>query len=355
MKKIKVLFYGLTHEHAFGKLNTLRGMADECEVVAVFDDRATATTPNFADHPASPGDFRVVTAEEALSLDGVDLVLIETTNADLMAAAGIFAAKGVPMHCDKPCGEAMEPYRTIVETCRERDVPFQIGYMYRSNPALKFARQAVRDGWLGEVSFVEADMNHDYQLEGYPEYISSFKGGILYNLGCHLVDMVLPFVKGPLVSAVPHIGDAPGDPPGSRTRGASLLTFGCGAQALVRTSSHMPGGIDCRRFRVDGTNGTIEICPIERFDGENLKLEMCLKNPAGEYGAGRHTVDFGVIQDRYRDQLLDLVRIVRGEKANDQDYGYDLLVHETTLKACGIMPVKENDDDGKQEGRSSPE
>ena len=26
MKKLKVLFYGLTHEHAFGKLETLRRM-----------------------------------------------------------------------------------------------------------------------------------------------------------------------------------------------------------------------------------------------------------------------------------------------------------------------------------------
>ena len=160
----------------------------------------------------------------------------------------------------------MEDYRSIVETCRSKRLPFQIGYMYRGNPALKFAHAAVRSGWLGEVSFVEADMNHDYQLEGYPEYISSFKGGILYNLGCHLVDMVLPFVGGRLVSAAPFIGDAPGDPPGSRTRASSLMTFEGGAQALVRTSSRMPCGVDGRRLRVDGTNGTVEICPIERFE-----------------------------------------------------------------------------------------
>jgi hypothetical protein len=99
----------------------------------------------------------------------------------------------------------------------------------------------------------------------------------------------------------------------------------------------MPCGIDGRRLRVDGTNGTIELRPIERFDGQSLKLEMVLKNPAGGYGAGCNVMDFGVLVDRYRDQLEDLARIVRGEKENDQDYGYDLLVHETTLKACGIV------------------
>ena len=337
MRKLKVLFWGLTHEHACGKLDTLRNMSEIYEVIGVVDDRGSATRPIFADHPASPGEFPVLSPAEALSLGDVDVVFIETTNADLMKTAAIFADKGVPMHCDKPCGEDLETYRLVVEKCRLKNLPFQIGYMYRGNPALKFARNAVRSGWLGEVAFVEADMNHDYQLEGYPQYISSFKGGILYNLGCHLVDMVLPLVKGGLVSATPFIGDAPGDPQGSRTRGAAILSFDGGAQALVRTSSHMPGGIDGRRLRIDGTNGTLEICPIERFDGVNLKLEMTLKHPAGGYASGHHVLDFGVLCDRYRDQLEDLALIVRGDKANDQDYDHDLLVHETTLKACGII------------------
>ena len=337
MKKLKILFYGLTHEHAFGKLETLRRMDGVYEIVGIVDDRSSATRPYFADHPASPDGFRVLSEEEALALDGVDVAFIETTNADLMKTARIFAEKGVSMHCDKPCGESMEPYRSIVETCRRKNLPFQIGYMYRGNPALKFARNAVRSGWLGDVGFVEADMNHDYQLDGYPEYISSFKGGILYNLGCHLVDMVLPLVRGRFVSAVPMVGDAPGDPAGSRTSGASLLSFEGGTKALIRTSSHMPGGIDGRRLRVDGTNGTLELCPIERFDGKNLRLEMTLKNPAGGYGAGRNVIDFGIIVDRYRDQLEDLALIVRGEKENDQDYDWDLKVHEVSLRACGAI------------------
>ena len=336
MKKLRVLFYGITHEHAHGKMETLRRMPDDYEIVGVFDDRATANTSYFSNEPASPGGFRVLAADEAAKLDGIDVAFIETTNADLMDAARIFADRGIPMHCDKPCGESMEPYRSIVETCRRKDIPFQIGYMYRGNPALKFVRNAVQSGWLGEVSFIEADMNHDYQVEGYAEYISSFRGGILYSLGCHLVDMVLPLAGGRLLSAAPTIGAAPGDPAGSRTRGASLLTFEGGAQALIRTSSRMPCGNLGRRLRVDGDNGTIELCPIERFDGQSLKLEMTLRNPAGGYGAGRNVVDFGVLVDRYRDQLEDLARIVRGDKPNDQDYDQDLKVHEATLMACGM-------------------
>ena len=337
MRKLRTLFYGMTHEHAPGKLETLKRLSDKFEIVAVVDDRKVASL-HFQNETTQADGFRLVTPEEAFAIPDIDVAFVEVTNADLMPIAAKFAERGVAMHCDKPCGEAMEPYRTILETCRAKNVPFQIGYMYRGNPALKFAWQAVRSGMLGDVAFIEADMNHDYGTEGYEKYIATFKGGILYNLGCHLVDMVLPLVRGDFKSAVPLIGDAPGDPAGSRTNCASLLRFE-GTDVLIRTSSHMPGGILRRRLRIDGTNGTLEIRPIERFDGEPLKLEMTLKVASGGYAAGTHVLDFGVLTDRYAAQLEDLAAIVRGDKPNDQDYDRDLKVHELTLKACGT-PLK---------------
>ena len=333
MKRLKVLFYGLTHEHAPGKFETLKRLADKFEVVAIVDDRKTAAR-SFLTDPLQIDGFRLVTPEEGLALD-VDVAFVEVSNHDLMPVAAKLAERGIPMHCDKPCGEAMEPYRTLVETCRAKNLPFQIGYMYRGNPALRFAWHAVRSGILGEVAFIEADMNHDYGSAGYEDYIATFRGGILYNLGCHLVDMVLPMVRGEFKEAIPLIGDAPGDPAGSRTNGMSILRFE-GTDVLIRTCSHMPGGILRRRLRVDGTNGTLEIRPIERFDGENLKLEMTLKTASGGYSAGTHVLDFGVLTDRYAAQLEDLAAIVRGDKPNDQDYDRDLKVHELTLKACGL-------------------
>ena len=62
---------------------------------------------------------------------------------------------------------------------------------------------------------------------------------------------------------------------------------------------------------------------------------MTLKNPVGEYSAGRHEIDFGVQADRYADQLSELARIVRGETPNDPaQYDRDLKVHEIALMMC---------------------
>ena len=126
-------------------------------------------------------------------------------------------------------------------------------------------------------------------------------------------------VRGDLVGTCPHVSVA---------SGCSLLRFE-GTDVLIRASANMPGGVLCRRLRVDGTKGTIDLCPIERFDGKRLTLTLSC-------GDTVKSMDFGVQTDRYAEQLLDLAAIVRGEKPNDQDYDRDLKTHEITLRACGL-------------------
>jgi len=329
-RRLRALFYGQTHEHAPGKLATLKKMRDEYEVVAIVDD-FPRKSPMYRDQVWDTAGCPIVGEAEAWNIPDVDVGFVEVTNCDLMEIAGEFAKRGIPMHCDKPCGEDLEAYRKVVETCRAKNLPMQIGYMYRSNPALRFVWDFVRKGHLGKVGFIEADMNHAYNHDNYAEYMQTFEGGILYSLGCHLVDMVEPMVEGEPVRVTRVLKSAFGYPAGGKTDGTALLEFP-ETTVLIRTACEMPGGILCRRLRVDGTNGTIDLCPIERFDGEELKLLLTLREPAGGYSAGRHEVGFGVQTDRYAGQLRELAEIVRGERPNDQDYDRDLRVHELVLK-----------------------
>ena len=138
-KRLKTLFYGMSHEHAPGKIATLRRLADDFDVVAIADDTARRS-PSFLNSPFDAAGCRVVTEDEAMEMSDIDVVLVETANRDLMEIAGIYAERGIAMHCDKPCGEAMEPYRSVVETCRKKNIPMQIGYMFRVNPAVRFCR-----------------------------------------------------------------------------------------------------------------------------------------------------------------------------------------------------------------------
>ena len=333
-RPLRALFYGQTHEHAPGKLETLKKMLDEYEIVAIVDD-FPRRSPMYRDQKWDTADYPIVSEAEAWKIPDIDVGFVEVTNCDLMEIAAKFAERGIPMHCDKPCGEDFEKYRRVVETCRAKNIPMQIGYMYRTNPALRFVWDFVRAGGLGRIGFIEADMNHAYNHDNYAEYMQTFKGGILYSLGCHLVDMVEPMVKGRPTKVTRILKSAFGYPPGGRTDGTALLEFP-ETNVLIRTACEMPGGILCRRLRVDGTNGTIDLCPIERFDGQELKLVMTLREPAGGYAVGRHEIGFGVQTDRYEGQLRELAAVIRGERLNDQDYDRDLRVHELTLEMAGV-------------------
>ena len=333
-KPLRTLFYGVTHEHAPGKLDSLRKLPDDFDVVAIVDDRP-AKSPTYHNDPISLDGMKIISEDEAWDVEGVDVAFVEVANRDLMEIAARFAERGIPMHCDKPCGETMEPYRSVVETCRKKNVPMQIGYMFRVNPAVQFCWKAVREGWLGDLSFIEADMNHCYGDDSYQRYVGTFKGGILYNLGCHLVDMIEPMTSGMPSHVHSVIGTASGDTPECLNRTAALIEYPS-MDVLIRSCSRAGCGNAGRRLRIDGSNGTIDLCPIERFDGERLVLDMTLLKPAGGYDAGSHAIDFGVQTDRYAEQLRELARIVRGEIPNDPaQYDHDLKVHELTLMACG--------------------
>ncbi|MGC4073812.1 MAG: hypothetical protein QM760_15130 [Nibricoccus sp.] len=99
-------------------------------------------------------------------------------------------------------------------------------------------------------------------------------------------------------------------------------------------------GLHRRNLKICGTKGTIELLPLERFDGQALQLRLTLLEGNEEYVAGTHTVDFGIARDRYEDQLLELAKIIRCEMRNPYTYEHDLLVQEALLAASGYTKWK---------------
>ena len=333
-KPLRAIFHGLRHEHAPGKLETLAKLRDDFEIVAAVDDRA-GTAPAWQAEPSAGEGLRLVSAEEALAMPDIDVVFVETANGDLLDAALPWAERGVAMHLDKPTGEKREPFRRLVERCRAKNVPLQMGYMFRCNPAVRFCLQAVRDGLLGDIVHAEADMNFNAWDPAYARYVSSFRAGVFYTLACHEIDLLVAMMKGDLVRATISVGDAPGDPPGSRTRCAALLEWP-ESTAFLRACSRVPQGIR-RRLRVEGSNGTLELQPIECFSGRPLKVVLHLARAAGPYVAGLHELEFPPQTDRYAGLFLELAAIVRGERPNPVElYDHDLKVHDACLRACGL-------------------
>jgi predicted dehydrogenase len=243
------------------------------------------------------------------------------------------------MHLDKPGGETLAPFKRLIDGCRERSLAVQLGYMYRTNPAINFCFRGVREGWLGEIFQVDAVMSR-YDSDRYREFLADYPGGAMYNFGSHLIDLVVALLGRP-DNVVPFQKATRDD--GLYDNGLAVLEYDR-ATATVRSAIIEADGMMHRRLLVCGTKGTAEVCPLEypgRYREEPLHVRLTLREDAPAYPAGTHIVNVGVMNGRYDDQLIELARIIRGEIENPYSYEHELRVQEALLAAAGYTGWEE--------------
>jgi len=85
---------------------------------------------------------------------------------------------------------------------KETGKVFHTGYMYRYNPYINELIDRVKNGKLGEIISVEAQMNCILSKET-RMWLSSLPAGMMFYLGCHLVDLVLQ-IKGQPQKIIPY-------------------------------------------------------------------------------------------------------------------------------------------------------
>ena len=262
------------------------------------------------------------------------------------------------MHMDKPLGIDQIGYRKMSRICEARGIPLQIGYMFRSNEAINKMVEIARSGIIGDVYSVDADLDHSYGYPKYPEYASHYPGGTAYLLACHVIEWAMPIFDDAIpLKTWSILKPAPGDPEWALTHSLTVMEYPR-ANVTIRVCSR--GTQPCRHIRIDGTNGSMELEPIEDFrtvkhttglnEGlakvDTLEIRMFLKKvntkakKAGYHG-GINRIRFKAPSDRYAGQLQELARIIRGEIPNPPGlYDHDLKVHKVSLDACNL-PTEE--------------
>ena len=339
MEKLNVIQIGIRHEHALGKFTSMKKRPDLFNILGYVDERDFCKSPwltQFFDEKHY-AEYRKMTLEEALNFPGVEAVTVEVPNNDLVPVALKCMEHDLPMHMDKPAGEDLELYKKLLDGCKTKNLPFQMGYMFRGNPAFRFCIRAVREKLIGDVFEIEADMNHCYGSDIYQEYLGKFSGGIMFNLGCHLIDFVVSAMGRP-EKVTPFLKSAPGYPDSIRNNAMAVLEY---PHALVtlRSCSKDACNTGGRSVRVAGTMGTIKFSPVERFDGKSVEIELTMREDNGLFPKGTHTLRFPPQRDRYEVQLQELMQVIRGEAKPSYSYEHDLLVHEVTLAAAGYIPL----------------
>ena len=352
-RKARVVHWGIIHNHSTGKWDAVLKLTNDFVMVGWVDDTASKAMRMVEPNRNNYTNFPCFTPQQVFEEVKPDLIVVETANSDLVEISTEIAKHGIPMHMDKPLGIDQVGYRKMSNICEAKGVPLQIGYMFRSNEAINKMVEIAHDGVLGEVYSVDADLDHNYGYPKYPEYASHYPGGTAYLLACHVIEWAMPIFDDALpLKTYSIIKPAPGDPEWAKTHSLTVMEYPR-ANVTIRVCSK--GTQPCRHIRIDGTNGSMELEPVEDFRGVKhttglpadgfpkvyeLVIRLHLKKDAKGYKAGFQEIRFKAPSDRYAGQLHELARIIRGEIPNPPGlYKHDLLVHKISLDACNLPTV----------------
>ena len=257
-QRVKVGQIGTAHAHAADKIGALRKLVDDFELVGVVEPDAARRAE--AERNAAYSGVQWMTEEQLLATPDVKIVVVETGVSDLVPTASRCIQAGKHIHIDKPGGDSLPPFQQLLEAAEERKLCVQMGYMLRHNPAFQFLFKAARGGWLGEIFEVHGTMSKAVG-DAQRRQFAAYPGGAMFELGCHLIDPLVGLLGKPTnISPFVRRTRAPNDDLADN----QLAVFEYPqCTATVRSSVIEVQGKQRRQFVVCGTEGTIEIRPLE--------------------------------------------------------------------------------------------
>lgn len=329
MRKIKVAQIGISY-HSHG-ITIIKAMRDQPEL---FDVVGYALPENerekFPDRMSVFDGLPELAVDEILNNPEIEAVAVETEEIYLTKYATLAAEHGKHIHMEKPGGTDPVEFEKLINIVKKNKTVFHTGYMYRYNPYITELIKRIKDGEIGDVISVEAQMSCVHQKE-MRDWLTNFPGGMMFFLGCHLIDLILQ-IQGEPERVIPlckssGVGGALGD-----DYTMAVFEYKNGV-SFAKTSAVEPGGFMRRQLVVSGSKGTVEIRPIERVMDDVITTDYreVYGNDWFADSEFKTTEPF----HRYNNMMASFAQMVRGEKENPWDYDYELMLYKYVLKACG--------------------
>lgn len=328
MTRLRIAQYGTKHGHAAGKLAALR-RHPRVEFSGVYEpDAAQRARVQSAGWPFD-GIRWYDDPREFLDDPTIVAVAAEGRNHESLEHTARIVAAGKHVWYDKPAGDDWRRFVAIASAAERRGLTLQMGYMFRYHDGFRRIAAWARSGMLGRVFAIRAHMSTWIPLEERREQ-SRHRGGILYDLGGHMLDQIVWLLGRPIEVKAFLAGDA-GMLAGYHGNTVAVCTYP-EALALVDIAAMETPPV-ARRFEVYGTSGSAIMEPFEPA----RRIRLCLNEASGDYQRGEQVVP---VRDVPRDTLYEreldaFVAVVRGERAPDRPLAHELMVQETLLRATG--------------------
>lgn len=327
MKKIKIGQIGIGHNHGGSKMKAARKFPDLFEVIG-FAEENEQWIEKRGGNKSYEGLPRL-SVEEVIAKS--DAVLVESDVWDLTKYAKMCIDAGKHIHMDKPASGTLEEYKALLDTAKEKNLVIQLGYMYRYNPAVLACFDKIKNGDLGEIHSIDAEMSTLHPTDA-RKWLTNFHGGGMYIFGSHLVDLIVYLLGEPkkISSFVSRTGL---DGVDLEDNNLAILEYDK-AMARIFVSSVEVNGFGRRQFMVGGSRGTVNICPLERpitMTWSDLSIadktyeDRKITLPFEDHTAG----------GRYDEMMQDFHAYILGEKKNPFTYEHDYLVQKVLDEIVG--------------------
>ena len=99
---------------------------------------------------------------EAARDDGIDAVAIVTPNHLHAPVATAFLEAGIHVICDKPLAMTLEEGEALARLAREKNRLFALTHTYSGYPMMRYARELVDKGEIGDVRVVQVEYAQDW-------------------------------------------------------------------------------------------------------------------------------------------------------------------------------------------------
>lgn len=330
MRKIKIAQIGINrYSHANAVFSTLKKLSDIFEIAGyalVEDERETC-----AEKLSLFDGYPELTLEEILNDPTIEAVTVETDEIHLTKYTRLAAEHGKHIHMEKPGSQSLSDFESMIEAVRQGGKTFHTGYMYRYNPYVQKIIEEIKRGDFGEVHSVEAQMNciHPQDVR---KWLSTFKGGMMFYLGCHLIDLIL------LIQGTPEkitVLNKSTSNEGVHSEDYAMAVFEYkNGHSFIKSDASEIGGYARRQLVVTGSKKTVELKPLEMIiSGFNVYTEKTEYKSNDWHNMGeKERTEF----DRYKAMLRSFASIIKGEKENPYTLDYELNLYKTILKCCGM-------------------
>ena len=325
---IKIGQIGIGHNHGEAKMLAVRKFPELFEVVGYAEENE-AWIKKRADLKAYQG-LKRLTVDEII--EQCDAVMIETDVWNLTETAQKCIDAGKHIHMDKPASGTLEEYKRLLDTAKEKNLVVQLAYMYRYNPAVKKCFNLIKDGSLGEIYSINAEMSTFHGVD-YKRWLTNFGGGIMYILGSHLVDLIVYIMGKPdkITTFLKHTGL---DGIDFEDNNLAVLEYK-NALARIFVSSVEVNGYGRRQFMVSGSKGTVNIMPIENPTEMTYSDVTITDKPYQNVKVDIPIDDFVAKGGRYDEMMQDFYCYVKGTKQNPFTYEHDYAVQEVLSEIVG--------------------